>query len=176
MANTFLDVLLMLAGVTSAIGAPATPVLAAAETANKYQLICNVRGSYAIAFNDAGEADLSGNPLSGSNRTLIEITQGDDNSYVIFISAYINNKLSPQMRRPVTADVEVENRHLNEARATWIAFEPESVVLEKGPSSWRYIHTSTTIISDEIANKVGCGKGGPQIIVDVGNCQMVSPE
>jgi hypothetical protein len=75
----------------------------------KFDWICSVRGSYSFAVDDAGRGTASGNPLNGTNRMLFTVKMGVDKENPHFLlSAYVDNKLTPQMSYNDKQIIEIE--------------------------------------------------------------------
>jgi hypothetical protein len=137
---------------------------------------CGVRGFYDFAVDDEGRGTPSGNPLSGVNRLLFAVKMDAGNKGARFVpSAYVDNKLVPQMKPDAKQVIEVEmddDDAPKSINANWIALSgANSFVIERSLKTWRFVHTTATIF-DESVTKSTSSSPGPSVSIETGDCVL----
>jgi hypothetical protein len=142
----------------------------------RWQWVCSLRGSYGVEVTDDGRADLTGNPMSGNNKTLIEISKKEsDAGYRFNLSAYLGNTLTPQISQQSSQSVEVTTQGgdvpdaIAAAVTDYLGGSVLSVVIEKAPKNWRYVEVDSNIMAETVAKQTG-GLPGPLVLIRSGEC------
>ena len=137
---------------------------------------CGLRGAYSLSTDDAGSGTPGGNALPGTNRLLLSLTVGEDSKNSTFrFSAYIDNKavlqMQPDAKQLVSFEADSKGTP-RDLKVTWIDMTgTNSLVLEKSPKKWRFIHVTANVNSDDLAQSVK-STPGQSILVDVGDCVL----
>jgi hypothetical protein len=151
-------------------------IAAANSDERKFNWNCVERGGYAYSVDDVGRGSPTGNPLNGTNRLLFTVSMGADNNNAHFLlSAYIDNKLVPQM---FADDEQVINIKFDSdyapisIRAIWLDISgAEYFLIEKSAHTWRFVHTTSDIFDESIAKET-LGPPKRTVFIDAGDCVL----
>jgi len=141
----------------------------------RWQWVCSLRGSYGVEVTDDGRADLTGNPMSGNNKTLIEISKKESNAgYRFNLSAYVGTTLTPQISQQSSQSVVVTTQGdapdaIAAAVTDDLGGRVLSVVIEKTPKNWRYVEVDSDIIDEDVTKQTG-DLPGPLVLIRSGEC------
>jgi hypothetical protein len=144
----------------------------------KFDWNCSVRGSYSFAVDDAGHGTPSGNPLNGTNRMLFTVKLAGDKEVPRFLlSAYVDNKLTPQMSYKAKQVIEVEtddNGAPENINAAWLGLTgPNSFVVARSSQFWRFVYTGSEVFDDSVVKALpGSGPPGPTVFIETGDCVL----